>query len=368
DGVTLPEGFQVQDESPFDSFYSARMSKREQRYDACIYVTDAGDADLFLDLDKVTTADGKTGYVHGENYDEGPGYFLHHYEPQDLENYRVSGSSYYRIPKDTGHVVFSPTSGDYFNRDPSGAYFTLYYGNSNNDDNPIRIFMIGDTFHEDGTLKSEDALLAFEYHAIDALAGGSNSYQGYYGFYPEGRVKYVVFETNGPSGKTQLFPSLSNIRLYMQERHEEFSTAKNPGDSLEARSVYISQGNEEDPTDDYLLHDVKTINRDSFTFKTYFSEEQLVVTQIAFDEGWKVKVNGKELSTYRLNGGFVGFIAPAGEQSYSFFYETPRLKGALAIAAVGTFLYFGYLAYDFIRAELAYKKAKEEAALGKRPD
>ncbi|MBO4540397.1 MAG: YfhO family protein [Bacilli bacterium] len=370
DGVTLPEGFPVSDETPFDEAYVNRINKRERAYNASIYVTDASDGDLFLDLDIVIGEDGKAGYVRGEHYNEGPGYFLHYYEPQDLENYRVPNTAYYQIPKDTGHVVLTPRSGAYFNEDPAGAYFTMYYGNSKSDDNPIRIFMIGDTFNQDGTVKETDTLLAFEFHAIDALAKNDNSYRGYFGFYPEGRVKYVVFETNGPSGETkyQYFPNLGNLRLYMQERHEEYSATKNPGDSLEARSRYVAKGVEEDKTDDYLLHDVKTINNDSFTFKTYYSEEQLVVTQIAYDEGWKVKAEGRELQTYRVNGGFVGFIAPAGETSYSFYFETPQLKDALAIAIVGAFLYLGYLGYDFIRIELAYRKAKEEAALGERPD
>ena len=368
DGVALPEGFEVHDEDPFNVSFTQRINRREFAYTSLMYVTDANKGDLFLDFDIVTKEDGSRVYAHGEHYDEGPGYFLHHYEPKPMDEFRVDGTNYYSIPKDTGHVVLKPNIGSYFNEDPSGAYFTIYYGNSKGDDNPIRIFMIGDTFHADGTLDKTDTLLAFEFHAIDALPGNANSYHGYYGFYPEGRVKYVVFETNGPSGYNQYFPGTGNLRLYIQERHEEFCALRNPGDSLEARSAYISANDEEDKTDDSLLHDVKTVNGDSFTFKTYFAEDELVVTQLAYDEGWKVVNNGKELKTYRLNGGFVGFIAPKGEQSYSLKYETPRLKGALAIATVGTFLYFGYLAFDFVRAERAFKKEKEKAALGKRPD
>ncbi len=368
DGVELPAGFEIKKEAPFSTADSLRMHHRQAPYRTSIYVTDAEDADLFLDFDYAYREDGSRYFVHGEHYDEGPGYFLHHYSPQDLEDFRVENKSYYRIPKDSGHVVLQPAGGTYFNSDPTGAYFTMYYGNSHGEDNPIRIFMIGDTFHEDGTLDKTDALLAFEFHAIDALPGNANSYHGYFGFYPEGRVKYVVFETDGPSGYFQDFPSTSQIRLYMQERREAYSSANSLGDSLEARSTYIRQNDPEDPTDDYLLHDVKTKNGDSFTFKTYYSEDQLVVTQLAYDEGWKIKVDGEETKTYRVDGGFVGFVAPAGERSYSLVYETPQLKGALAISSVGFFLYLSYVAYDYIRIELAYKKAKEEAALGKRPD
>ena len=53
--------------------------------------------------------------------------------------------------------------------------------------------------------------------------------------------------------------------------------------------------------DNSISGDIKT-NEDSF-----------VVLSLPYDEGWNIKVNGKEISYYECNGGMIGFNVESGD-------------------------------------------------------
>ena len=97
---------------------------------------------------------------------------------------------------------------------------------------------------------------SFEWARTNSKDHGSRgSYYGNYGLYAEGRVKYIIFESNGPCGSEDAYNTVeipSSIAIYMQERHEAYSI-DNPGDSIEARSRIIN-----DP--EYRLNNVKRVN------------------------------------------------------------------------------------------------------------
>ena len=354
DGVEL-EGFSIKKGSPLDD---ADMRDRylNRHYanvnsNVQLYITDADEGDLFLDYDIKVDGSGNRTYWQGEHYNEGPAYFLNKYAPLDAATFQSlyhKGSSYI-LPRDVGHLTISPRSSTYFNTDPSGAYFILHYPS----EEPVRIFLIGDTFDEHGNITKENALLSFEYHAIDS-AESSGSYSGNYGFYAEGRVKYIVFEANGPAGAKDNYNTVeipANYAIYMQERHEAYNT-RNPGDSIEAHEKVMK-----DPEN--ALNNVKMVNNDEYTFSTNYSEKRIVVTQIGYDKGWQAYANGKAIKTIRVDGGFVGFVAPAGEADYRLVYETPSLKESLAIATAGFVIYFSYMCFDFIRNVQAIRKAQK---------
>jgi len=90
--------------------------------------------------------------------------------------------------------------------------------------------------------------------------------------------------------------------------------------------------------------DVK-YSADKFTFKTDFTDNRFIVTQVAFDAGWKVKAvdnNTKksiDLKTYNGNGGFVSFVAPKGSYSYTMSYKTPYLDITYVVSA---FAFIGF--------------------------
>ena len=92
------------------------------------------------------------------------------------------------------------------------------------------------------------------------------------------------------------------------------------------------------------ITDVK-YSADKFTFKTDFTENKFIVSQVAFDAGWKVKavdnVTKKtiDIKTYNGNGGFVSFVAPKGSYSYTMSYETPYLRITYIVSA---FAFIGF--------------------------
>jgi hypothetical protein len=68
----------------------------------------------------------------------------------------------------------------------------------------------------------------------------------------------------------------------------------------------------------------------------------------------------QKLTTYRLDGGLVGFIAPSGEVSYVIQYQTPYLKTGLLLGTAGLVIYLGYEIYVFIRN---VKKTQKELGI-----
>ena len=92
------------------------------------------------------------------------------------------------------------------------------------------------------------------------------------------------------------------------------------------------------------ITDVK-YSADKFTFKTVFSENKFVVSQVAFDAGWKVKAidnatkKSIDIKTYNGNGGFVSFVAPKGSYSYTMSYKTPYLDISYIVSS---FAFIGF--------------------------
>ena len=94
-------------------------------------------------------------------------------------------------------------------------------------------------------------------------------------------------------------------------------------------------------------------SKDTFKFRTNYTSNKFVVSQIAFDAGWKIKaVNNQtkektNIKVYKGNGGFVSFIAPVGDYSYTMSYETPYLAVSYLVSTVSFIGFFtSMLAYQ----------------------
>ncbi len=270
---------------------------------------------------------------YGFNYKD-PGAFLvdssynvyesSYHSPYSGESF--NGTYYNSGPLNDGKLVWSLGSGDpYMNEDPNGAYFLMAYDNKN----ISRIYMIGDTFNEDGTIKKQNTILNYEYHAFDNVNSQiSGSYSGLFGIYAEGRVRQIVFsKKNGESGVSP------TPFLLVQEKCD-----------FDAKYASLTDS-------DHLLTDVEYINSDHFRAKSNFSKSKAVVTTLGYDAGWKVVARTKgasgeyietELPTTKMNGGFVGFFAPEGEVEYELTYVTPYVKGGIALSAAAGVIFFGY--------------------------
>ena len=86
-----------------------------------------------------------------------------------------------------------------------------------------------------------------------------------------------------------------------------------------------------------LLTDV-TYTNNKFTFKSNTQTQKVAVTNIPYDAGWTLKINGEKADFIKVNGGFIGFITPAGEASYELTYFTPYLKEGLAVTTMSALL------------------------------
>ena len=92
--------------------------------------------------------------------------------------------------------------------------------------------------------------------------------------------------------------------------------------------------------------------KDKFTFETHYDENLIVVSRVAYDRGWSISAKNNDtgelvpIKTYNGNGGFVSFVAPKGNYSYTMTYKTPYLTGAYLISAFSVTAFFtSLLAY-----------------------
>ena len=97
-------------------------------------------------------------------------------------------------------------------------------------------------------------------------------------------------------------------------------------------------------------------SKDKFTFTSNFDSNRFVVSRVAYDKGWSItakdNVTGKTqpIKVYKGNGGFVSFVAPKGNYSYTMIYETPYLAISYLISALTATTFFvslvGYQIYQ----------------------
>lgn len=286
----------------------------------------------------------------GINWD--PTYFLDHLDDPNVvvkdETYSNSTSNGTKVARDFGKVISYPRSGwgEYFNDDPNGAYFVLDFSSYTNNSQATsfsvapRIYFVGDKFDEEGNMTEENVLLSYEWYSLNNwITRKVNGSGGSFGFYPEGRVKYIIACYKGNSGTI----SYRDFTSYMMERSDlETLVAPFTGDN-------------------YALKNVKYWT-DNFTFDTDFTERRLVTTSLGYDAGWQLTATDSEgltqkVNTYRLNGGFLGFVAPQGDFSYHLTYMTPSLKEGAAIAMV---CIGGFIAFQGISFLVIYLKEKKE--------
>ncbi len=357
-----------------DDFYSGSVGASELLRNEEVYLDGAivADSDLAAVLEASPTANGQTlavepapaysatsmsavpykRYLYTNTYDWwgptdetgrhlGPTYFLQ--DPHTLITSPTNAS--YVADKDK--YVLAPVSGTYFNDDPSGAYFVLKYPTDDyaisvRSEKRTRVFFIGDTFDGEGNVTASDVMLTYEYHTIASYIDRKVGYGGdVYGFYPAGRVKYIAFCAKNSDLQKAVFPT--STAVYMEER----SALEGEVDKL--------------ASPDYNLQHV-TYATDRFTFDTAFAAPRLVVTSLGYDAGWTLTATSRgglvsHPVVYRLDGGFAGFVAPAGDVSYVLSYQTPYFNLGLGLAGAGI-LSFGL--YEGLYYYFKRKKEKTE--------
>ena len=308
DEDTLPDVFNVREELPS--------------------VSNESQVRAFTGKRTLTLSSGLTGtYYETKNGDglfpanssdyanEGLAYFINHYES------KKSLGSVMTIKKDIGKMVYAPSSGIYFNEDANGCYLQFHFYNTKTLGAP-RVYAIGDRFDENGNLLQSNVCLGFDGYLLPN-ATHTNYYvqkSCTFGLYANGRVKYFVlcYPSTG-----ELSVSTSQFYLSVTERSQ-------------------IETEEASRKEKYLQNVQKDVN--SYTFETNYSKPTIVVTQLGYDKGWKVKAKGEngasaECQMLKLDGGLVGFVAPgeldangnAVKFEYNMIYNTPY--SALSITA-----------------------------------
>ncbi|MBF2595465.1 YfhO family protein, partial [Listeria welshimeri] len=84
-----------------------------------------------------------------------------------------------------------------------------------------------------------------------------------------------------------------------------------------------------------------TFDTNKVSAKVNATEDGVLVTTIPYTKGWKVKVDGKEVETEKVNTGFIGLPLNKGEHTIEMNYETPMLKAGMLASGVGVIIFAG---------------------------
>jgi len=103
-----------------------------------------------------------------------------------------------------------------------------------------------------------------------------------------------------------------------------------------------------------------------FDFKTNFNSKRVIVTQLPYEDGWKVKAQmkdgtSKELDIFTAQGGFVSFVSEEGEVSYSLDFYTPYLTMSSYLSGIGLLLFStSAISYIYLSLHLNNEKIKKD--------
>ena len=109
----------------------------------------------------------------------------------------------------------------------------------------------------------------------------------------------------------------------------------------------------------YVVTDVKS-SANTYKFKTNFETNRVVVTRLAYEKGFKLKMvdengNKQNLKVFNGQGGFVSFISGKGNCSYTLEFYTPNLAIGSLISSLSAFMFtssiVGYLYLDMRKKE-----------------
>ena len=120
----------------------------------------------------------------------------------------------------------------------------------------------------------------------------------------------------------------------------------------------------------YQVTDVKS-ETNKYTFKTNFDKERVVVTRLAYEDGFSLTMRDssgskKNLKVFNGQGGFVSFISGTGECTYELSYYTPYLKAGSYISCAGTFIFFSlFISYMYVDLRREDKRILESLKVNK---
>ena len=103
-----------------------------------------------------------------------------------------------------------------------------------------------------------------------------------------------------------------------------------------------------------------------FSFDTNYENERIIVTRLAYEDGFTVKMtdadgNKKNLTVFSTQGGFVSFVSGKGQCHYELDFYPPGLALGSYLSAVGTFVFFSTIVgYAYMHMYLNKKNLFKE--------
>ena len=178
------------------------------------------------------------------------------------------------------------------------------------------------------SLFNEDKLLTQDAH-MDFHSSSSEEYEWKVerGFYVHEPVTKIVIEFVTDTGLHSLYRTGSS---YMEQMNINFAYQEDITATQNKLKEY--------PLENVVYH------TNSFDFTTNYDKDKIVVVHIPYDEGWRLKANDKDLKLYKVDGGFLGFIAPSGKTKYVLSYSTPKMPEGVFLSTSGLVLFIGLTA------------------------
>ena len=166
-------------------------------------------------------------------------------------------------------------------------------------------------------------------------------------------------DSNGQLTIVKDAPKIKKIIMAYRSTKANYSTEV----YVETATKYFERYNKlkENPVTDVVSKTNK------WTFKTNFDTERVVVTRLAYEEGFTLKMKDSnrkvtKVKTFNGQGGFVSFVAGKGAQSYTLTFETPYLRVSCLISGIGGFLFFSSLiAYLYIDKRLKKNRQADDS-------
>ena len=183
----------------------------------------------------------------------------------------------------------------------------------------------------------EEYLLAEDRH-LTHWYSKTNDYKYDRGFYVNDQVTKIVIT---------VYDTLSSSQYLVK-----------PDVTYQYYDSYVSNMTEQKK---YAFKNVKVNSSNNITFESNNEKERIAVLSIPYDAGWSLKStkNGvtKDVNIYKGNGGFVSFVVPSGEVSYSLTYQTPKLwLGTLGFIVGSMSLGLVYYSLSLVREEKEFIK------------
>lgn len=185
------------------------------------------------------------------------------------------------------------------------------------------------------SLYSGDTLVTQDAHMISNHAISETSYEwkSQRGFYVDKPIDKIVIEFITDATFNKVFTKSGSLPTF---------------------NITVDYQNEMNKLNDYIEENMfkdVTYKKNKFTFTSNQETNKIGITNIPYDSGWTLKVNGNVKDIFKVNGGFVGFIVPIGETKYELSYFTPNLKKGLVVSFGGLLMYI-VLAFIYRRKEI----------------